>query len=117
MDWGLAPGAAFFAAAAAHRCRGILRNNQLFVFSVRTSNHHKQHSKNYSEGAKGLLFEEIARSFFLSIVEQYIVEETLQIINFLLLVSELQAIINSTQRTIQKALRVYFLRTLCVLSF
>ncbi len=65
-----------------------------------------------SEGATVLLFDEMLRSFFLSMVEQYIVEETLKIINLLFLVSELQTIINSTQRTIQKALRVYCLSML-----
>ena len=39
----------------------------------------------------------------------------LEIIN-LILESKLQTIINNTQRTIQKALRVYFCRTCCALS-
>ena len=32
-----------------------LKTNQLLAFRVKTSNHHKQHSENDSEGAKGLL--------------------------------------------------------------
>ena len=57
------------------------------------------------------------RSFFLSILEQYLLEHTLQIFNFLFLESKLQTIINNTQRTIQKALMVYFCNIVYALSF